>query len=155
MTSPANEGLETLARAVRLHIVQQAAATSQVPQAQAIAQALGRPIEAIREALRHLAANRALVLAPHDGSIWSAPPFCAVPTGFRVSAGARRYWAMCIWDALGISAALGAGATIRALCGDCGEELVLEVRDGKLSRQEGVIHFAVPALRWWDNIGFT
>jgi hypothetical protein len=29
------------------------------------------------------------------------------------------------------------------------------VRAGALARREGIIHFALPALRWWDNIGFT
>jgi hypothetical protein len=31
----------------------------------------------------------------------------------------------------------------------------LEVRGGALAHGEGVVHFAVPARRWWDNIGFT
>jgi hypothetical protein len=34
--------------------------------------------------------------------------------------------------------------------------LRLEVRDGALEEpSEGVIHFAVPAARWWDDIGST
>jgi hypothetical protein len=31
----------------------------------------------------------------------------------------------------------------------------LAVRARALARVEGVVHFALPALRWWDNIGFT
>jgi hypothetical protein len=31
----------------------------------------------------------------------------------------------------------------------------LQVRHGVLTRTEGVVHFGVPARRWWDNIGFT
>jgi len=33
--------------------------------------------------------------------------------------------------------------------------MTLEVRDGRLGGAAGVIHFAVPAHHWWDNIGFT
>ena len=62
---------------------------------------------------------------------------------------------MCIWDALGIPAALGKDALIMAFCGDCSEPMSLEVRGGKLVRGEGLIHFAIPAHHWWDNIGFT
>ena len=31
----------------------------------------------------------------------------------------------------------------------------VEVREGRLVRGEGVVHFAIPAHHWWDNIGFT
>jgi hypothetical protein len=33
--------------------------------------------------------------------------------------------------------------------------MLLEIAAGKLKRSEGIIHFAVPAHHWWDNIGFT
>jgi hypothetical protein len=41
------------------------------------------------------------------------------------------------------------------VCGDCSEPILLEIAGGKLKRSEGIIHFAVPAHHWWDNIGFT
>jgi hypothetical protein len=97
----------------------------------------------------------ALILAPNDGEIWAAAPFCAVPSPFRVSALGRLYFGICAWDALEIAAALDAAADISAPCGDCGAPMRLEIRHGALSRAEGVVHFAVPAARWWDNIGFT
>jgi hypothetical protein len=72
-----------------------------------------------------------------------------------VQANGKRYWGICIWDALGIAAALHADAVITALCGDCGTPLTLEVRNDTLVRSEGIVHFAIPARRWWDNIGYT
>lgn len=147
--------LETLARDVRVHVFAEAAATAEVPQPPAISGALGVPEAEVRAALQHLAANKVLILAPNDGNIWAANPFCAVPSGFRVESAGKRYWGICIWDAMGIAAALGQDAVISAPCGDCGMGLVNEIRDGALSRGEGVVHFAVPAKRWWDNIGFT
>jgi len=147
--------LEAFAREVRIFVFTQAAETARVPQPADISQALGRPEEKVRAALRHLAASKALILAPNDGNIWAANPFCAVPSGFRVSAGGKDYWGICIWDAMGIAAALGRDAVISAPCGDCGVSMVNEIRDARLVRDEGVIHFAIPAKRWWDNIGFT
>lgn len=147
--------MEELAREVRLYVFGRAAETARVPQPVEIAEALGRPQAEIREALRHLAAGKVLILAPNNENIWSANPFCAVPSGFRVDTAGRTYQAICIWDALGIAAALGSDAVIRASCGDCGEPMTLEIRDGELVREEGIFHFAVAARHWWDNIGFT
>jgi alkylmercury lyase-like protein len=148
-------GLEALAREVRILLFREAAATGRVPQPAQIAAALHHPEEAVAAAVKQLAAAKVLILAPNDGAIWAANPFCAVPSGFRVEADAKTYWGICIWDALGIPAALGKDAVISAPCGDCGEDLRLEVRNGRLTHSEGVIHFAVPAHHWWDNIAFT
>lgn len=146
---------DALAREVRLHVFREAAETARVPQPPEIAAALGRPQTEVEQAIRQLAAGKVLILAPNDGNIWAANPFCAVPSPFRVETRGRKYWGICIWDALGIVAALGTDAVIRAACGDCSEPMVLEIAAGKLKRSEGVIHFAVPAHHWWDNIGFT
>ena len=146
---------QTLDGDVRIHIMRQAAATARVPQSRDIADALGKPEPEIHDALKRLAAGKILILAPNDGRIWAAAPFCAVPSAFRVESEGVTYSAICIWDALGIAAALHRDATVNAVCGDCGESMKLEVKDNSLVRGEGVIHFAVPARSWWDNIGFT
>jgi hypothetical protein len=144
-----------LADEVRVELFRIAAATGRVLQAPELARALGREVDEVRAALRQLAAARVLILAPHDGDIWAASPFCAVPSGFRVEASGCVYWGICIWDALGIAAALDADAAITAPCGDCGARMEIAIREGRLAHNEGVAHFAVPARRWWDNIGFT
>jgi hypothetical protein len=147
--------LESLARDVRIHVFREAAATARIPQPLDITSALGRPEDDVRAALHHLAANKVLILAPNDGNIWAANPFCAVPSGIRVRAAGKQYWGICVWDALGIAAALASDADITAPCGDCRDLMTLEVRDSRLVRSEGVVHFAIPAHHWWDNIGFT
>ncbi len=144
-----------LDQAVRLFVFQQAADTGRVPAGGQIAEGLGQPRDAVDAALQRLAAGRALILAPGSTNIWVANPFSAVPSAFRVQARGRTYWGICIWDALGIPAALRADATVEAQCGDCGQPLRLEVRGGSLVHDEGVVHFGVPAVHWWDNIGFT
>ena len=151
--SPTN--LDSLARDVRIFLFRETASTARVPQALEISHALGREESEVRAALDALAAAKVLILAPHGTSIWAANPFCAVPSGFRVAAADRTFWGICIWDALGIAAALASDAVITAPCGDCGEEMTMEVRDGDLVESEGVVHFAIPANKWWDNIGFT
>ena len=155
MAGQAETGSAALDRDVRIHVYRQAADTGRVPKPVEIAAALGRPQPDVEEAIRRLAADRVWVLAPGTANIWAANPFCAVPSNFRVRALGRTYWGVCVWDALGIPAALHADATVLARCGDCDEEIVLEVRDGALVRGEGVVHFAVPAVRWWENIAFT
>jgi Alkylmercury lyase len=147
--------LDDLARDVRLYVFRQAADTARVPQPPQIAQALRRPLMDVLKAVKHLAASKVLILAPNDGDIWAANPFCAVPSGFRVQAADKTYWGICIWDALGIPAALGADAVISAPCGDCGDPMTLEIRENRVARDEGIVHFAIPARHWWDNIGFT
>ncbi len=155
MTGHAEVGIEALDQEVRLYIFRQAAETARVPRASEIAAALGRPQPEIEESVQRLAAGHALILAPGVVNIWAADPFCAVPSNFRVSALGRTYWGICIWDALGIPAALHSDATVTARCGDCDQEIVLDVRGGALARSEGIVHFGVPAAKWWDNIAFT
>src|SRR3954468_4008250 len=127
---------DTLPRDVRLHVFREAADSGRVPQPPQIAAALGRSRADVEQALRTLAKAKVLILAPNDGNIWAANPFCAVPSGIRVVAGGKRYWGICIWDALGIAAAVGSDAVISAPCGDCGEAMTLEVRDGQLMQSE-------------------
>ncbi len=146
---------EEFLQGVRLYVFRQSADTARVPQALEIADALGRRVDEIKAALKQLAVNKVLILAPNDGQIWVANPFCAVPSAFRVHTSGKTYSAICIWDALGVAAALHKDVVIDALCGDCGEAMQLEVAGDKLERSEGIIHFAVPAHHWWDNIGFT
>ena len=155
MSDQAAATVEERDQEVRLHVFHQTAEQASAPTPEEMAAALGRPRLEVEESLRRLAANRLLVLAPGTTNIWMAPPFCAVPTDFRVNTLDRAYWGICIWDALGIPAALHADATITARCGDCGDELDLEVREGQLVRGEGIVHFAVPAIRWWENIAFA
>lgn len=149
------EDQRDLDRRIRLFVFTTAAKTGKVPQPDEIAAVLGYPRPMIEEGLSRLAAGRAIILAPNSTNIWAADPFCATPSGFRVTARRRTYFGICIWDALGIPAALGADGTVDAACGDCGDRMTLEIRNGGLIRSEGIVHFGVPAARFWDNIAFT
>ena len=57
----------------------------------------------------------------------------------------------------GISAILGRDATGHAPCGcgDCDENLEIEMLPGQPVNSEWLAHFVVPASRFWEKIGFT
>jgi len=62
-----------------------------------------------------------------------------------------------VWEILGIAAILGKDAAGRTPCGcgECHERLDLEIRLGQLVDSDWLVHFFVPAMRFWENIGFT
>lgn len=101
-----------------------------------------------------LAAMHAIVLRG-DGSIAFANPFAAPPTDFEVDTPRGRRVAICAWDALGVLAALRQDGRVVSRCSDCGEEIVLEVRRGRLAETDTVAHFLVPAERWYVDLAYT
>ena len=108
------------------------------------------------DALRTLAARRALVLNPATSEIWMAAPFSAVPTSFRVLGAETSWWANCAWDMLGIPAALGQSVRVAATCADCNAPMNFQVDPERGPVMDGgVVHFLVPARHWYDDIGFT
>ncbi len=108
-----------------------------------------------RAALQRLAAGHVLVLQPDSDEILMANPFSAVPTPFLVELAAFSCFGNCMWDALGIPAMLKQDARITTSCADCGLALEVRVVNGQAYSDRSVIHFAVPAQQWWDDIVFT
>lgn len=132
------------------HIIRTGAA----PKVSEMAAALSCSVPKIRAGLKQLSQTHAFVLQ-ENGELWRAAPFSAVPTAFPVQIGKRRWWGNCIWDALGIPAMLDKDARIDASCGCCNLEMVVNVAGGKLTGAKGLIHIAVPARHWYDDIVFT
>jgi hypothetical protein len=130
--------------------------TGTTPAAAQTAAALGLTAAEVAAAQQRLHDAHALVLQPDGRAILMLNPFSAVQTPHRVESGGRSWFANCAWDSLGIPAALHADGRIESACPDCGEPLELEVRDGALTRgAELLVHFVVPARRWWEDIAFT
>jgi len=96
-----------------------------------------------------------IVLAPGTTNVWMAHPLSAVPTPFAVETERGSFYGNCIWDGLGAVAMLGRSGRVETSCPDCREPLVFTVRDGELEPVDAVVHYAVPAARWWENIGFS
>jgi hypothetical protein len=56
---------------------------------------------------------------------------------------------------LGIPNLMGCDAVLATTCLDCDGPIVHRVEHRKLIDAHGVVHFLVPASKWWENIGFT
>jgi len=142
-----------LERRVRALVYRSLLDTTRAPDPDALATAIGVSAADVDAALRRLAEQHLLVLMPGATAIWMAHPFSAVPTPFPVAVGDRTYYANCAWDAAGVLSIAGDGACAAA-CGDCGADLSFAVSRNRISGS-GVVHFAVPARRFWDDIAFT
>ncbi len=141
---------------VKLHIYETIAETTCPPSSAEVAGALGRPVDKVEAAFESLAKKRLLVLEPGDRSrIRMAPPFSGVETAFRVIVDDKSYYANCVWDALGVVAALGRDGEVEASDAFTGDWMSLRIIDGEPEPQECAIHYAVPAALWWDDITFT
>ncbi len=140
---------------VRLHIYRRFAEDGRPPSTDQTGEALQAGLDEVSEAYRRLAEGRVIVLDPGTTDVWMANPFCAKPTPFRVEAGDRWWWGTCAWDAPGILAMLGLDGTVATACPDCEDPLELRVENGDVRPADAVGHFAVPAARWWEDIGYT
>lgn len=149
MTSEALEGR------VRGHIYERFVEDGRPPLVEETAGALGVSRDEAEAAFRALEQAHVIVLAPGTTDVWMANPFSAVPTAFPVETERGVYFGNCIWDALGIVAMLGGSGRVSTRCPDCGEQLEFRVRDRRLAPVDAVVHYAVPAGRWWENIGYT
>ena len=140
-------------RAVRLFVYRHFVETARAPDLGAVAASIRENERTVLAALRKLVAAHALVMAPASTTIWMAHPFSAVPTAYPVMTRGRTYWANCAWDAAAIMALLGGGET-RTRCPDCGAQLTMAVRDDRINGG-GVVHYAVPPRKFWDNVAYT
>jgi hypothetical protein len=146
---------ETLDRDVRLAIMRGFVEDGRPPAPDELARSLDVAQIDAEAALRRLAEAHLVVLAPGTPYVWMANPFSAIPTSYRVQSGGRRWFGNCIWDALGILAAVGVDGRISTTCPDCGEPLELRTEGERISGDEAIVHYALPAARWWEDIGST
>jgi hypothetical protein len=145
---------DALIRTVRRAIYAELAATGAAPAVADVARACGLDAPSVGAAFRELAASHVVVLQPGTLDLWSAPPFSAVATAFRVHAGRTSWHAPCAWDAFGIPAALGCDAQIEARSAWSGEPIPCGVVHAR-PNGDGVVHLLVPAARFWDDIVLT
>lgn len=138
---------------VRFHVYDAVMRGGPPPSIAAVAAAAASDAGTVAESFRRLAEAHVLVLQ-EDGEVLMAPPFSAVPTPFLVETPRFSAYGNCIWDALGIAAMLRSDARILTSCGDCGTAAEVFVEGGNV-RGDGLMHFAIPARQWWDDIVFT
>lgn len=150
-----SEATDALDRDVRLCVYRRFLADGTPPSYAVAAEELGIGAEEAKASFGRLGAAHALVFHPGTLDVWMAEPLSAVPTDFRVETPSGAYFGNCIWDAFGVVAMLGGDGTVSTHCPCCADPMELRVVDSKLEPAAGVAHFAVPARRWWDDIGYT
>lgn len=150
---------DDLLRRLRLAIYQRFASTGASPEPLDLCARFDLSPDELWRALRQLEDESAVVLMPGSSYLWMAEPFSAVPTFFPVRSNRpkdpRRWFGNCIWDALAIVSLLAIDGVVETESPLDGEALRFDVADGELTTNDAVIHFAVKASDWWQNIGFT
>ncbi|MEO7132857.1 MAG: organomercurial lyase [Vicinamibacterales bacterium] len=137
------------------HAIYRTFAEGGIPLSATISRQLHIPVEDVRSAMERLHAQHAIVLDSRTRETSMALPFSSVPTPFTIVGGGRSWFANCAWDAFGLPVLVGVDAVVKTTCQDCEAPIVYRVEGGKLADAHGVVHFAVRASEWWDNIGFT
>jgi hypothetical protein len=146
---------------LRVHVYDRILGDGVVPRMAEVAEHFGVSQAEARDALRAARLGKTLIPHPATGEIWMAGPFSAAPTPYEVRVGDRSWWANCAWDMLGVAALAarpGGPAELDAACTDCGAPMPMRVEAGAAAVEGGdgaVVHFVVPARRWYDDIGFT
>ena len=124
------------------------------PEPADLALKMGVDLQMIADVYHALADAHVIVLRPGTSKIAWAPPFSAIPTPFRATAGSMSWHAPCAWDAFGIPAALNRDAVVDAHCAWSGDRIACGV-EGGTAYGSGVIHLLVPAAHFWDDIAYT
>ena len=125
------------------------------PSAAEIGRHFGRSEREAKHAIAHLKIGKTVLPHPDTREVWMAGPFASAPTGYRVEGKRARYYANCAWDMLGIPFIANDWVNIATSCTDCGELIELSADAEVPPGDDLIVHFLVPAHRWYDDIGFT
>jgi len=123
------------------------------PSVAELADSLSVSYATVSSTLRNLADKHCIVLLPDTDSIWMAHPFSGIETDFVVTIDDRQWFANCVWDGLSILALFGDGS-LDTHSPATGKPIRFEVSAGVV-HGSGIVHFLVPARRFWDDIGYT
>ena len=141
---------------VRMAVYRHIVDNCRAPGIEEVADALGADAGQVQQAYESLADEHVFVLQPNPRELRMAMPFSAIETSFHVRIGDSAWFANCAWDALGIAAMLSKDTAIDARCPVTDNDLQLQVKSGELDPgQIDLVHFAVPAARWWEDITYT
>jgi hypothetical protein len=108
-----------------------------------------------KSSLAALNIGKTILIHPETGEIWMAGPFAAVETTYKVIGPRVTWWANCAWDMLGIVAIVNDAVQISARCTDCLDPMTIPANPDRGVNSDWVVHFLLPARRWYDDIGYT
>ena len=129
--------------------------TTRPPSVDETAAHFGISTEEASELFKELHNRHAVFLDFDKMAIRMANPFSGIPTDFKVHANGKTYFANCAWDMLGIPAALHCDAVIVAVFTESNESVKLEVKDGKVTNGDLLVHFPLAFSHWYDDLVFT
>lgn len=109
----------------------------------------------IAAGMKQLMDNHAIVLHPNSFNIWVAHPFALYPTLFWVESGGKKWWGNCSWCSLGIVALTKSDARIFTKISGEEEPLRIDIINGKVIQGDLLVHFPIPARKFWDNVIYT
>jgi hypothetical protein len=144
--------------ALRRFVYDELIARAHAPTAAEIGAHLGVPANAVRHTLRAGGMGKTILGNPDTGELWMAGPFSAVPTSYRVVARDATWYANCAWDMLGVPVLLKRPVRIETVCTDCLEPMSFGVDPATglgPDAPDAIVHFLVPARRWYEDMGFT
>jgi hypothetical protein len=125
---------------------------SRCPSISVLAEKLGVTVPEVEKLLDDLASIHGVVLHPHACEPWIVHPFSLTPTINWIEGETGSWWAPCVWCALGVTALVGGSTRVHTRYGAEAEPLIIEVVNGQPTRNDIVVHFAIPPARAWDNV---
>lgn len=143
------------ARALRIHIYERLLDSGLPPTNREIASYFAVSDAEVKRALAELKIGKTVLVHPRTGEIWMAGPFSAVETPYRVIGRRAQWFANCAWDMLGVAMIANEPVRIESKCTDCDSPMSLQADPSRAPTDASVVHFLVPARRWYDDIGFT
>jgi Alkylmercury lyase len=143
------DGLE-----LRRFVYDEILATGHPPRAERIGREFGTDRQSAVQALRGLDVGKTVLVHPTTGEIWMAGPFSAGRTTYEIIGAKQRWWANCAWDMFGVAVIVNEPVRFEATCAHCDEQFTITGDPAQVAT-DWLIHFLVPARRWYDDIGFT
>jgi hypothetical protein len=141
---------------LRVFVYDHIVARGRPPLSGQVAEQFGVSPEDALRAIREVKIGKTILPHPETGEIWMAGPFASSPSDYEVRGRDVRWWANCGWDMLGVAQLVGEPVRIDTRCGCCDAPISIDADAASDPVDAGhVVHFLVPARRWYDDIGFT
>lgn len=119
---------------IRRYILEEFPKLNRAPTVKEIEKAFDTTQEDVMKILEKL--NERDIIYMKDGKILGAYPFSSVPTDHVVTLKRDgKAYAMCAIDALGVPFMFGQDVLVESCCADCGEEIKVEIKDGRIVKQ--------------------
>jgi hypothetical protein len=143
--------------ALRVFIYDELISGGRAPSSGEIATRFGVDPADVRARLAALNIGKTVLVDERTHEIRMAGPFAARPSAHTLSDGKMTWWANCAWDMFGVAILVGRTLSGRATCSDCGDTLMVPCDPDvpPAATVDAVVHFLLPARRWYDDIGFT